>query len=109
MTQASEQLDKIADKQAEAARLLNVLRFYDWLVVHGTKYDQIKGQRKTETNPTLWRKIPKEHRPTTRPRAMRSWRHHKTYVLELKLKDDSELVLPYPPFDDDVVFGRSVT
>lgn len=105
MTAIQQKLDAIQAKQDEAARLRSMLQFYEWLKRHGTSYDQIKGVRKTVASPALWHKIAKEHRPERRPRF--TMQRMGLFYMELKLHDGSELVLPWPPYNDDVIFNKS--
>ena len=66
-------------KQSESQRLLDTLLFYQWLEEHGLNWDQIKGIRQIKQ------------------------------LIDFKLVDDTTVVLPWPPFSDDVIYNRSKT
>ena len=73
----------------EQRRLLDTLEYYQWLKFQGISYSDVCGLREGK---------PKVRRFTSPERT-----------LDVLLKDGSNIVIPWPPFDDDVIFKRKKT
>lgn len=76
---------QLSAKAQEACRLLDTLKYYDWLDSHGASWDTVKGLAFVWVN-----------KPGSRP----------TKGLSVKLKSGKVLTLPLPPFSDAVIWNR---
>lgn len=101
-------VDDIQAKRAEQTRLLDTLKFYEWLEDHGLSWDVIQGIRPIEGRGPYgrigfseWNKMSPEMRKRYKG-EQRTIRR----LIDFKLKDGSIVVLPWPPFDDDVIYNR---
>ena len=79
-------------KISESQRLVSTLQYYDWLSEHGICWSQVCGILKLETEVRVSR-----------------FKTATELKLSLKLRDGTVHELPWPPFDDDVIFNRKKT
>lgn len=100
-----ERLDVLEKAVAEQQRMIATLRYYIWLEDHGVSRPWTKGitvsriaARKRYPTGAEWSKVPREIRNRFPPRVRKP-------VITYRFKDGSELVLPWPPFDDEIIFG----
>lgn len=127
-------LSKIKAKRAEADKLYMMLEFYAWLQDHGLSYDQIAGFRPLGPGSCALRECRKSclrlgiksvWDAMNRASYVRGIlglvrvsddysgpgevvvknRPYDGRLLDLKLKDGSRAVLPWPPFPEDLLYG----
>ena len=99
-------LDRTAVKQAESRRLIATLHYYAWLEEQGLSWDKIAGiqRQPVDTNARVrgqyWRHC-RQHDVPIRP---------KTYLfISYKLKDGTIVVVPWPPYANNVIFNEPIT
>jgi len=97
-------LDKIEARQAESRRLTQMLRYYVWLEEHGLSWNVIAGVR--GPFPSSF-KTKQAYRTTCRTLGI-EFNPKVRQLISYKLRDESEVVLPAPPFPENVIFNRQV-
>jgi len=100
-------VDDIQAKRAESERLLDMLKYYEWLEEHGLSWDQIKGIRPNQGVGPYgrvafkdWQQVPKSIRDRYEYKKVKK-------LIDIRLPDGTTTMLPWPPFHDDVIYNRS--
>ena len=106
MSNITELLDSMELKQKESKRLLDTLKYYNWLEEHGTSWDQIKGHRNLKRYDAFGHPQMSEYMRMSPEIRARYPRRTLRDLIDYKLSDGSLLVLPWPPFDDRVICNK---
>ncbi len=107
-------INSAQQKVFEQSRLLDMLKYYEWLVQHGLSWDKIKGIRPLDNTPANWAKVPLEIRRQHTKKVQTvcglvSRKEHFAKLIDYKLQDGTLIVLPWPPFDNNVIYNRRRT
>ena len=105
MTTLTENIKRIQLLRAEQDRLLNTLLYYEWLRGVGVDPETVVGVTQAiplspRVRNDLWKghavlfRVPVDKRPTR--------------AISYKLQDGTEHLLPYPPFQADVIYNKTL-
>lgn len=106
---------RISAKQEEQRRLIKTLEFYAWLEERGVDYKRVVGitnpielrdplRIKLSVGSLVGNDLKNWGRRTGREAEVKA----AFYAMNIKLDDDTEVILPWPPYDDNVIFNRQV-
>lgn len=87
----------------EQRRLLETLEYYTWLEDQGLSWDVIRGLACLPNTGINWQRIPKHIRDQHKRGDYTS-----SGLAGYKLIDGANIVLPWPPYDDNVLFNRRI-
>lgn len=102
---------RLSVNQAEQQRLLATLEYYAWLREWGVNWQDVKGVSSRPVRPSaMSRQDFKNHarRIGRLEEAQQVMRQREFELANFVMKDGSTAMLPWPPFDDNVIFNQPV-
>lgn len=114
MLNIAQKINELQVIREEQGRLLDIIKFYSWLEDHYLTWDQIAGKAKVIMDSNVrtfimtWaKKWNRLDEVTEWFRGNRIFKKNIKYAVSFKLKNGKKVLLPYPPFGDEIVFNRT--